>query len=138
MDKVCHFEIPYSNKDRAEAFYKKVFGWQIMDAPTQNPYSFVLTTPINEKMEPTEPGGINGGMYPRGVEGAEGGSASPVIVMQVDSCAQRIRDVEAAGGFNVVGPVEIPNMGIYAQVRDSEDNIVGLWQPLNRSDACES
>ena len=29
-----------------------------------------------------------------------------------------------------MGPTEIPNMGIYAQVRDPEDNIIGLWQPL--------
>jgi predicted enzyme related to lactoylglutathione lyase len=75
-----------------------------------------------------ESGGINGGMYPRG---DEGGSKSPVVVIEVESCEQRIKDVEAAGGAKVMGPAEIPNMGIYAQVQDSEDNIIGLWQPIH-------
>ena len=38
-----------------------------------------------------------------------------------------------AGGSRVLGPTEIPNMGIYAQVKDTEDNIIGLWQPLRPS-----
>jgi len=127
MDRVCHFEVPYSDKDRAEQFYQSVFGWQISPGPGDMPYSFAITTPVNEQFQPTEPGGINGGMYPRG---DEGGSQTPVIVMQVDSTDQRIKDVEAAGGKLILGPTEISGMGIYAQVTDSEDNIIGLWQPL--------
>jgi len=128
MDRVCHFEIPYADKARAVKFYQDVFGWQISDAPTEMPYSFAITTPVGDDFMPTQPGGINGGMYQRG---DEGGSKTPVVVMEVDSCEQRIADVEAAGGSKVMGPAEIPNMGIYAQVKDSEDNIVGLWQPLH-------
>ena len=128
MDRVCRFEIPYSDKARASAFYQNVFGWQINDAPGEMPYSFAVTTPVNEQMRPKEAGGINGGLYRRG--DAEGGSASPVVVIEVDSCEQRIADVEKAGGSNVIGPTEIPGMGIYAQVKDPEDNIIGLWQPL--------
>lgn len=128
MDKVCHFEIPYSDKSRAHRFYQDVFGWQVQDAEgTPNPYTFAITTPVDDQFRPTEPGGINGGMYPRG---DEGGSKSPVLVIQVDSCEQRIKDVAAAGGGHVFGPHEIPGMGIYAQVIDCEDNIIGLWQPL--------
>lgn len=128
MDKVCHFEVPYADKARATQFYQQVFGWQISDSPGDMPYTFAITTPINEQMMPTEVGGINGGMYPRG---DEGGSKHPVIVMLVDSCEQRIKDVVAAGGSHVLGPHEISGMGIYAQVKDSEDNIVGLWQALH-------
>ena len=127
MDRVCHFEMPYSDKNRAEKFYQGVFGWQVSAAPGDMPYSFAVTTPVDEQMRPKESGGINGGMYQRDNEGA---SKSPVVVIEVDSCAQRISDVEAAGGVRVSGPTEIPNMGIYAQVRDPEDNIIGLWQPL--------
>ncbi|MDH3717673.1 MAG: VOC family protein [Planctomycetota bacterium] len=127
MDRVCHFEIPYADKNRAEKFYQEVFEWQIIPAPTEMPYAFAITTPVDDKFHPTQPGGINGGMYPRG---DEGGSPTPVIVIEVESCEQRIADVAAAGGAQVMGPVEISNMGIYAQVKDSEDNIIGLWQPL--------
>ena len=127
MDRVCHFEIPYAEKARVEKFYQEVFGWQITPAPTEMPYAFAITTPVNDKFHPAQPGGINGGMYPRG---DEGGSPSPVIVIEVESCEQRIADVEAAGGAKVMGPVEISYMGIYAQVKDSEANIIGLWEPL--------
>lgn len=128
MDRVCHFEIPFSDKGRASQFYKNVFGWQITDAPGDMPYSFAITTPVDEQMTPTQPGGINGGMYARD---NEGGSTTPVVVIEVDSCEQRVKDVESAGGASVVPPTEIPGMGIYAQVKDCEDNIIGLWQPLN-------
>ena len=57
-------------------------------------------------------------------------ASPPVVVIEVESCEKRVADVKAAGGAEVMGPVEIPHMGIYAQVRDSEDNIIGLWQPL--------
>lgn len=127
MDRVCHFEIPYGDQARAEKFYQEVFGWQISPAPTDMPYSFAITTPVDDQFHPTQAGGINGGMYPRG---DQGGSKSPVIVIEVESCEQRMTDIEAAGGKKVTGPFEIPNMGIYAQVKDSEDNIIGLWQPL--------
>ncbi len=128
MDRVCHFEIPFDDKDRAEAFYQKVFGWQTTPGPGEMPYTMVFTTEVDESFTPKQPGGINGGMYPRG---DEGGSKAPVVVIEVESCEQRIADVQAAGGEHVIGPVEIPNMGIYAQVKDPEANIIGLWQPLH-------
>ena len=130
MDRVCHFEIPFADKGRATKFYQDVFGWQISDAPGDMPYSFAITTPVDEHFSPRAPSGINGGMYPRG---DEGGSNSPVVVIEVESCQQRIGDVEKAGGVNVLGPSEIPNMGIYAQVKDSEGNVIGLWQPLRNA-----
>ena len=127
MDRVCHFEIPYANRDRAGKFYQGVFGWQVTDTPGDQPYTFAVTTPTDEQMQPAAPGGINGGMYLRD----DGGSSkSPVVVIEVDSCEQRIADVTGAGGAHVLGPVEVSGMGIYAQVKDSEDNIIGLWQPL--------
>ena len=127
MDRVCHFEIPFSDKSRATAFYQEVFGWHISDMPGDMPYTFVVTTPADEQGNPTTPGGINGGMFPR-EDG--GGATSPVLVIEVPSCEQRVREVEAAGGKVLVNPTEIPNMGIYAQFKDPEGSVLGLWQPL--------
>ena len=127
MDRVCHFEIPFSDKSRATSFYQKVFGWGVHDVPGM-PYSFLITTPVDEHQRPTQPGGINGGMYERG----EQGSSTPVVVIEVESCEQRVKDVEAAGGSTVMAAQQIADMGIYAQVKDPDDNIVGLWQPLHR------
>lgn len=58
MDRVCHFEIPFSDKGRAQKFYADVFGWQISDVPNM-PYSFAITTPVGDGHAPKEPGGIN-------------------------------------------------------------------------------
>lgn len=128
MDKVCHFELPYDDKQRMEKFYSAVFGWQFMEAPTEHPYTFAMTTPMDENHQFTESGGINGGTYQRS---DEGGSKHPVIVMEVDSCEQRLQAIEAAGGSKLMDPHTIEGMGIYAQVKDTEDNIIGLWQPLH-------
>lgn len=127
MDRVCHFEVPYSEKERMEKFYTSVFGWKFEQAPGDMPYTFCITTELDETFRPKEAGGVNGGSYQRGDQG----STTPVIVIEVENCEQRIKDVEAAGGSNVMGPHEVGGMGIYAQVKDSEENIIGLWQPLN-------
>ncbi len=127
MDRVCHFEIPYGDKKRIETFYRSVFGWNFMDFPGDTPYTFALTTEVDQRQMPTQPGGINGGLYPRG---DQGGSQTPVLVIEVVSCEQRVKDVESAGGSKVLGPFPISGMGIYAQVKDSEGNIIGLWQSL--------
>lgn len=126
MDRVCHFEVPYEDKARMEKFYSEVFKWQFHDTPGEMPYTFIFTTEVNEQFMPQQPGGINGGSYPRG----DCGSRSPVVVIEVDSCEQRVKDVQAAGGSLVLGPNNAGGMGIYAQVKDVEGNIIGLWQPL--------
>ena len=51
MDRVCHFEVPYSDKERAEKFYSGVFGWQI-NPVTEISYSIATTTPVDERMTP--------------------------------------------------------------------------------------
>ena len=131
MDRVCHFEIPYSEKGRMESFYSSVFGWQFSDspAPGESPYTFAITTEVDETtFMPKASGGINGGTYQRGPDDGTH-SHSPLIVIEVESCAQRIQDVVAAGGTAVMGPHDIPGMGVYGQVKDTEGNFIGLWEP---------
>ena len=135
MDRVCHFEIPYDDKERMEKFYSDVFGWQFMSPPGDFPYTFAITAEMNEQFQIKEAGGINGGTYKRSDGTA---SNSPVIVIEVESCTQRIGDIESAGGKVIVPSTEIPNMGIYAQVEDPEGNIIGLWQTLRRDNDCDS
>ncbi len=65
------------------------------------PYTFVFTTEVNEQFMPKQPGGINGGTYPRG---DEGGSRSPVLVIEVESCASKLDEVVAKGGERVARP----------------------------------
>ena len=130
MDRVCYFEVPYDDQSRMQEFYSGVFGWQFMEAPGEMPYHFAITAEMNEQMQIKESGGINGGAYKRTDEG--GVAKSPLIVIEVESCEQKIKDIESSGGQNIVGPHQVGDMGIYAQVKDTEDNIIGLWQPLHK------
>jgi uncharacterized protein len=39
-----------------------------------------------------------------------------------------LKKVEAGGGATVQPRTEIPEMGAFAYFRDSEGNVVGLWE----------
>jgi predicted enzyme related to lactoylglutathione lyase len=125
MDKVVHFEIPVDDAGRARAFYGSVFDWGIQPMEGYD-YSIALTTPIDETTQmPTEPGAINGGLRPRTAE-----TPTPVIVIQVDSIDESLKKIEAEGGSTVSPRAEMPGMGAFAYFRDTEGNVIGLWETL--------
>ena len=120
--RVVHFEIPYDDGDRARAFYDKAFGWQLMTMPDMG-YTLVTTGPGGEQ-GPTEPGFINGGMYARN----EQYPSSPVVVLDVASIDDTLKTIEGLGGATVVGREPVGQMGFSAYFRDSEGNLLGLWE----------
>ena len=61
--RVVHFEVPFDDADRARAFYRDVFDWEIQPVPEMG-YNMVSTGPVGEQ-GPTEPGYIGGGMMQR-------------------------------------------------------------------------
>jgi uncharacterized protein len=128
MDKVVHFEIPVDDAERAKGFYRSAFEWGLNDADMGggNIYTIVTTTPIDEKTSvPTEPGAINGGLMQRTPD-----SPAPVITIGVDEIDDTLKKVEAGGGSVVQPRTEIPNMGAFAYFKDSEGNVLGLWETL--------
>jgi uncharacterized protein len=127
MDKVVHFEIPVDDDARAKSFYGSVFGWGLDDADMGGgvTYTTVMTVPVDERMMPTEPGAINGGLMKRSSE-----TPTPVITIQVEGIDDTLKKIEAGGGTTVQARTEIPNMGAYAYFRDSEGNTLGLWESL--------
>jgi uncharacterized protein len=122
MDKVVHFEIPADDVARARAFYGSVFDWQLDDAQGMD-YTIARTTPVNNQQMPTEPGAINGGMMPRTQD-----TPAPVITVSVDSIDDALKKVEAEGGSVVRPRTPIPGMGAYAYLKDTEGNVIGLWE----------
>lgn len=126
MDKVVHFEIPYDDAERASEFYKKVFGWKINSVPEMN-YNIVHTVDIDEKNMPKEAGAINGGMYKRDEKSAK----NPVIVISVKNVDEAVKKAEKAGGEVFRPKMQVGNMGLYAQVKDSEGNVIGIWQDIS-------
>ena len=125
MDSVVHFEVAADDLERAKAFYSNVFGWQIFEMPEVD-YTGLITTEVDQQTQmPTQPGAINGGMYKRGR--ADEPSSITVNVQSID---ETLKKIEQAGGSIVDAKAEVPGMGYYAHVRDSEGNLVGLWENL--------
>jgi hypothetical protein len=126
MDRVEHFEIPVDDAARAREFYGSVFEWELNEADMGggNMYTMVTTTPIDESTRlPAEPGAINGGLMQRSAD-----TPAPVITIAVTSIDESLKKVEAEGGSTVQPRTDIPDMGAYAYFKDSEGNVVGLWE----------
>jgi len=86
-------------------------------------YTSVRTVATDDKQMPKEPGAINGGIMDRTSD-----TPAPVITIQVDSIVDSLKKVEAGGGKTVQPRTEIPNMGAFAYFKDSEGNVMGLWE----------
>lgn len=125
MDKVTHFEIPADDTNRAQEFYKKLFGWKINQVP-EMPYWMVNTVETDEQHMPKEAGTINGGIFLR----ERGQSISPVIVISVSDIDGCLKNIEEAGGQVVLPKQEVGSFGYYARFEDTEGNLMGLWQNM--------
>ncbi|MCI4360030.1 MAG: VOC family protein, partial [Thermoplasmata archaeon] len=72
---------------------------------------------------PKTPGAINGGMGKR-----EGPLAHPVITIGVNDIDASLEAIEKAGGSTVSKKAPVGPMGFVAYFKDTEGNVVGLWQ----------
>jgi len=123
MDGVVHFEIPADDLERAKAFYGSVFDWELQTIPEMQ-YTTVTTTPMDEAtMRPTSPGAINGGLMDRSDR-----TPSPVITIGVVSVEESLKKVESEGGTVVTPSTPIPGMGAFGYFKDSEGNVMGLFE----------
>jgi predicted enzyme related to lactoylglutathione lyase len=119
---VVHFEVPYDDADRARAFYSDVFGWNIQPMPELD-YNFVSTGATSAEGMPTEPGYIGGGLFQR-----QGDVDRPVITINVENIDAALAKLEEHGGTQVGEQIPVGEMGIAAYFKDSEGNLMGLWQ----------
>jgi uncharacterized protein len=120
--RVVHFEVPFDDGDRARSFYKEIFGWQLQEMPEMS-YTMVMSGPSGDQ-GPSESGFINGGMMAR-----EGGPATgPVIVIDVDSIDETLEKIGGQGGSTVAPRMPVGDMGFAAYAKDSEGNVIGLWE----------
>ena len=122
MGGVVHFEIPADDEDRARKFYQSAFGWTFQVLPEME-YSLAMTTPLNDQGIPAEPGAINGGIFRRGDM-----LQAPVVTIDVDDIDAALEQIGRTGGETVRGRMEVPGSGWNAYFRDSEGNVIGLWQ----------
>lgn len=126
MDKVVHFEIPAANVERARKFYSNVFQWKITPIPDMN-YNMVQTAPSGKNMRSKVAGAINGGMMKRWAK-----VPAPVIYMDVRNIDASIAKIKRNGGKLVAPKQKVPGVGYTAYVKDSEGNVIGVWQATRR------
>ena len=108
-----YVEIPAEDLDRAKQFYSAVFGWSHQDLPGAD-YSFF----------DSGAGGVGGGIMAI----AEGGPRHPIVSMMCDDIDATLDRIEGSGGEIVVPKTGFGEAGWLAHVRDTEGNLIGLWQ----------
>jgi hypothetical protein len=120
--RIVHFEIPFDDGERAQAFYRDAFGWQLQSMPGMG-YTLVSTGPTGDQ-GPTESGFINGGMMSR----SDSPSAAPILVVDVASIDDALATIGSLGGSTLREKEPVGDMGFAAYVQDPEGNVVGLWE----------
>jgi uncharacterized protein len=121
---VGHFEIPADNVERARKFYENAFGWKMNSVPGMD-YTMVQTGPADDKGMPNAPGYVGGGIGKRG-----GNLLHPVVTIVVDDISHAEKTIEQHGGKILQKNQAIGDgsMGWTGYFKDSEGNIVGLYQ----------
>ncbi len=111
-----HFEITVADPDRAAKFYTDVFGWKFQKWEGPMEYWMVITG------DKDDPHGINGGM----MKGDAPKTANTIAIPNIDEFVDK---VIAAGGKVIMPKDEIPTVGMFAYVADTEGNEFGILQP---------
>ena len=123
MPKVVHFEMPFDDSERANKFYADVFGWQASKfAGGPEDYYLQQTGPDDETY------GISGALIERAAALNRGGT---LVVIAVDDLDAYIGKVTAAGAEIVTPRTVIPGVGYFANFRDTEGNVVGMFMDDN-------
>lgn len=127
MDPVVHFEMSAEDKKRMSEFYTSVFGWKTLQmGPEMGNYIVAQTTETDEQGMVKNPGNINGGFYDR--KGPQSENV-PHIVIAVQNLEESMKKVEASGGKLLGEVMDIPTVGKFIMILDTEGNHVGMLQP---------
>jgi len=115
MPRPVHFEIPADDPERAAAFYRDLFGWQI--TKWEGPMDYWLVT--------TGEGGpgIDGGLMKRPEPGYP--VANTIDVPSVD---EYVKKVEAKGGKITMPKMAVTGIGWMAYCTDPEGNLFGIME----------
>ena len=131
MNPVVHFEMPAEDRNRMAEFYTKVFGWHTqMLGPEMGEYVLVTTTESDES-GPKKPGAINGGFFGKTDDPH---AQYPSLVIAVDNLEASMESVKEADGKIQGEPYDIPSVGRYVSIIDTEGNRVSMLEPLPRMD----
>jgi predicted enzyme related to lactoylglutathione lyase len=110
---VMHFEIASPNIERASAFYRELFDWEIGEEELDG-YRLVRTAE----------GSIGGGL----LRSPEGVFPYVTIYVGVDDLRVTLRRAEELGGKMIVEPMPIPGIGRFAMFQDPDGVMIGIFE----------
>jgi predicted enzyme related to lactoylglutathione lyase len=117
MERIVHFEIPSDEPEKAQNFYKDVFGWKFEKWGDEEYY--MATT--GEKEKP----GINGAIM------RKRDPNQPVVnTIGVANLDESIAKIEKNGGQIVVPKMPVGDFAVMAYFKDTDGNIMGIYQEL--------
>ncbi len=127
MNSVVHFEITADEPQRAKKFYGDVFDWKFGETgPEFGNYIMAMTAPTDEKGMNKTVGAINGGIMKK-----DKTAKQTIITVAVTNLKEILEKVKANGGKVISEQVEIPGIGQYIRIEDTEGNVVSLMEPTN-------
>jgi len=126
MNPVVHFEMPYDNRQRMAKFYESAFGWHTQMLGEEMGNYVLATTTESGEDGPKRPGAINGGFFARK---SDWPGQHPSVVIAVDDIHAAAKKIRDAGGTVLGEPMEIPGVGHYVSLTDTEGNRVSMLQP---------
>jgi uncharacterized protein len=106
--KIVWFELPVHDTQRAQDFYRQLFGWRF--EPFEGPSEYHLATEAGGAIMPST------------------GETGPVVYFGVDDIEASIKRVKELGGRVIGQRRDLPNVGVYVQCVDTERNPFSLWQ----------
>lgn len=126
---VVHFEMPYTNAKRVSKFYSAAFGWGMNDAGKEmGNYIVAMAAETDKNRMVKTPGTINGGFYAK----SKSNNPYPSFVISVDDVKKAMATVKKAGGKVMGKPQDIPGIGLWVVVKDTEGNKVSMLQATKR------
>jgi|RhiMethySRZTD1v2_1073278.scaffolds.fasta_scaffold98661_2 uncharacterized protein len=112
INTINYFELPSDNNEQLKQFYNSVFNWTFKEGKDTADYWY------------TESAGIKGALLKR----RSGEQNAPTLFIQVDSIDNCIAKAEREGAKVVVDKQEVSE-GIFAIMKDPQQNAIGVWQP---------
>ena len=110
---VVHFEIGCKDSEKTQAFYSRLFGWEMQ----AQQHTAMVNTGSNA--------GIQGHITALGHEPHNYVN----ICVLADDLEAMLARVEELGGRVVIPVTEVPEQGWFAWFEDIEGTMMGLWKP---------
>ncbi len=137
MNPVVHFEMPAGNVSRMRKFYQSAFGWKTKQMGKEMGEYVVVTTaesdPSDLSGRPKAPGTINGGFYKKTHDPVGQHPSIVIAVNNIQNTMKKIRKLggKVIGGKSAAGEAdEIPGVGLWASIIDTEGNRISILQPM--------